>query len=84
VTKNRVINLLERLSSGWRPKWINVDLCCETSTQILKKFKVENNYVICSREIVKGSRYIQDMGHTTFRRYPTVGPTLGQSVQKIH
>jgi len=59
VTKNRVINLLERLSSGWIPKWINVDLCCETSSQILKKFKVENNYVICSIEIVKGSRYIQ-------------------------
>jgi len=59
VTKNKVINLLERLSSGWRPKWSNVDLSCENSTQILKKFKVENNYVICSIEIVRTSRYIQ-------------------------
>ncbi|KOM26457.1 hypothetical protein LR48_Vigan272s004500 [Vigna angularis] len=59
ASKNKVINLIERLSSGWRPKWNNVDLCCENSTHILKKFKVETNYVICSIEIVKGSRYIQ-------------------------
>lgn len=60
ASKNRVINLIERLSSGRRPKWNNVDLCCENSNHVLKKFKVETNYVICSIEIVKlGSRYIQ-------------------------
>jgi len=36
-----------------------VDLSCENSTQILKMFKVENYYVICSIEIIKTSRYMQ-------------------------
>ncbi|KAL2322364.1 hypothetical protein Fmac_026743 [Flemingia macrophylla] len=57
--KKKVLNLLGRLSSGWRPKMITVDLCCENSSQILKQFKVESYYIICSIEIVKTSRYIQ-------------------------
>nr|KYP39275.1 Helicase SEN1 [Cajanus cajan] len=57
--KKKVINLLGRLSSGWRPKKIAVDLSCENSSQILKQFKVESFYIICSIDIVKTSRYIQ-------------------------
>nr|KYP36814.1 Helicase sen1 [Cajanus cajan] len=57
--KRGVINLLKRLSRGWRPKSFTMDLSCENSTQILKQFKVESFYVICSIEIVKASRYIQ-------------------------
>ncbi|KAH1189210.1 TPR and ankyrin repeat-containing protein 1 [Glycine max] len=57
--KKNVINLLIRLSSGWRPKRFSVDLSCENSSQMLKQFKVESFYVICSIDIVKASRYIQ-------------------------
>ncbi|GKC47736.1 UvrD-like helicase, ATP-binding domain, P-loop containing nucleoside triphosphate hydrolase, partial [Tanacetum coccineum] len=39
--KKLVLNLLLKLSSGWRPKNRSVDSCCETSSQILKQFKVE-------------------------------------------
>ncbi|KDP32609.1 hypothetical protein JCGZ_13159 [Jatropha curcas] len=58
-TKTSVLNLLLRLSSGWRPKKRNVDLTCESSSQILKQFKVEELYVICSVDIVKEVKYIQ-------------------------
>ncbi|KDP36301.1 hypothetical protein JCGZ_09516 [Jatropha curcas] len=58
-TRTSVLNLLLRLSSGWRPKKRNVDLTCESSSQILKQFKVEELYVICSVDIVKEVKYIQ-------------------------
>ncbi|XP_061353992.1 uncharacterized protein LOC133298681 [Gastrolobium bilobum] len=58
-SKNMVINLLQRLSSGWRPKRTSTELSCENSSHILKQFKVESRYVICSIDIVKVSRYIQ-------------------------
>ncbi|XP_076911049.1 uncharacterized protein LOC143568899 [Bidens hawaiensis] len=34
-------------------------MCCEKSSQILKKFKVEGLYVICSIDIIKEVKYIQ-------------------------
>ncbi|XP_059624937.1 uncharacterized protein LOC132268175 [Cornus florida] len=58
-TKKSVMNLLLKLSSGWRPKRRNVDSVCESSSQIVKQFKVEGLYVVCTIDIVKESRYIQ-------------------------
>ncbi|GKB78324.1 UvrD-like helicase, ATP-binding domain, P-loop containing nucleoside triphosphate hydrolase [Tanacetum coccineum] len=48
-----------KLSSGWRPKKRSVDLCCEKSSQIVKQFKVEGFYVICTIDIIKEVKYIQ-------------------------
>ncbi|KAK4406243.1 Helicase SEN1 [Sesamum angolense] len=57
--KKWVINLLLKLASGWRPKKINVDWTCKGSSYVLKKFKVENYYVVCSIDIIKDSIYEQ-------------------------
>ena len=48
-----MINLLLKLSSGWRPKKKCVDPICGDSSQILKQFKVEGLYVVCANDIVK-------------------------------
>lgn len=52
-SKISVINVLERLANGWRPRGRTVELVCENSSKILKQFKVERRYIICSIEIVK-------------------------------
>nr|KAJ0190303.1 hypothetical protein LSAT_V11C800402640 [Lactuca sativa] len=57
--KKVVLNLLLKLSGGWRPKNRSVDLCCERSSQIMKQFKVEGLYVICTVDIIKEVKYIQ-------------------------
>lgn len=57
--KMSVLNLLLRLSSGWRPKKKTVDMICEKSCMVLKKFKVHGLYMLCSIDIVKEFRYIQ-------------------------
>ncbi|KAI8552028.1 hypothetical protein RHMOL_Rhmol06G0232800 [Rhododendron molle] len=57
--KKSVIQLLLKLSCGWRPKKKNVDSVCESSSQILKQFKVEGLYIVCSIDIIKDSMYIQ-------------------------
>ncbi|KAJ6903318.1 hypothetical protein NC651_020731 [Populus alba x Populus x berolinensis] len=57
--KTLVLYLLLKLSSGWRPKKRNVDFICGSSSQILKQFKVEGLYVICSIDLVKEIRYKQ-------------------------
>ncbi|GJZ38913.1 UvrD-like helicase, ATP-binding domain, P-loop containing nucleoside triphosphate hydrolase [Tanacetum coccineum] len=57
--KKLVLNLLLKLSGGWRPKNRSVDLCCETSSQFLRQFKVEGLYVICTIDIIKEVNYIQ-------------------------
>ncbi|KAK7400973.1 hypothetical protein VNO78_12282 [Psophocarpus tetragonolobus] len=54
-SKNKVVDLLKRLSSGWRPKSSSEN----SSKTILKQFKVLNHSVIWSVEIIKTSRYIQ-------------------------
>lgn len=54
-----VMNRLMRLSCGWRPKRINVDVNCGSSGQIVKKFKVENLYVLCTVDIEKELNYVQ-------------------------
>ncbi|XVF85502.1 hypothetical protein PTKIN_Ptkin17bG0122800 [Pterospermum kingtungense] len=58
-TKKSVLNLLLKLSCGWRPKKRNVDLICETSSMVLKEFKVESLYIVCSVDVVKEQRYTQ-------------------------
>ncbi|PWA79190.1 uvrD-like Helicase, ATP-binding domain, P-loop containing nucleoside triphosphate hydrolase [Artemisia annua] len=50
---------LSEIICGWRPKNTSVELCCETSSQILKQFKVERLYVICTIDIIKEVNYIQ-------------------------
>ncbi|XP_060210817.1 uncharacterized protein LOC132637797 [Lycium barbarum] len=57
--KKSVINLLVKLASGWRPKRKNVDSISESSSQIVKQFKVEGRYVVCSVDIQKESTYTQ-------------------------
>ncbi|KAG5545647.1 hypothetical protein RHGRI_017957 [Rhododendron griersonianum] len=57
--KKSVIQLLLKLSCGWRPKKKNVDSVCESSSQILKQFKVEGFYIVSSIDIIKDSMYIQ-------------------------
>ncbi|XP_010246017.1 PREDICTED: uncharacterized protein LOC104589402 [Nelumbo nucifera] len=56
-TQKSVINLLLRLANGWRPKKINY--ICESSSQLVKQFKIGYLYVICSVDIMKYSQYIQ-------------------------
>lgn len=38
---------------------MKVDLLCGNSSQILKKFKIGDLYVVCSTDIVKELRYTQ-------------------------
>lgn len=57
--KKVVLNVLLKLSGGWRPNNKSVDICCENSSQILKKFRVEGLYIICSVDIIKEVKYIQ-------------------------
>ncbi|KAL5700837.1 hypothetical protein ACHQM5_026241 [Ranunculus cassubicifolius] len=54
-----VINLLLKLSSGWRPKKRNVDCVYENSSQLIQQFKVEGLYLISTIDIVKESTFIQ-------------------------
>ncbi|PWA75023.1 hypothetical protein CTI12_AA245630 [Artemisia annua] len=57
--KKQVLNLLLKLSSAWRPKNRSTDFCCKSSSQILKQFKVEGLYVICTNDIIKEVKYVQ-------------------------
>ncbi|XP_076952702.1 uncharacterized protein LOC143626518 [Bidens hawaiensis] len=57
--KKRILDFLLKLSVGWRPKNRSVDVCRESSSQILKKYKVEGLYVICSVDIIKEVKHIQ-------------------------
>ncbi|KAJ4972464.1 hypothetical protein NE237_005638 [Protea cynaroides] len=57
--KKSVINLLLKLSCGWRPKKRNIDTICESSGQLVKQLKVENVYIICSIDIMKYESYMQ-------------------------
>ncbi|KAA8532336.1 hypothetical protein F0562_032409 [Nyssa sinensis] len=50
--RNLVLLLLLKLCNGWRPKR-SKDIICESSLHILKKFKVQGLYIICSVDIVK-------------------------------
>ncbi|KAK2992171.1 hypothetical protein RJ640_000807, partial [Escallonia rubra] len=56
--KNLSLLLLSKLSSGWRPK-SNAGVSCESSSNILRKFKVGELFIVCSVDIVKESWFIQ-------------------------
>ncbi|PNX96084.1 regulator of nonsense transcripts-like protein, partial [Trifolium pratense] len=54
--QKKVFDVLVRLANGWRPRGRTIELACEISSHILKQFKVETHYIICSVEIVKDLR----------------------------
>ncbi|PWA47179.1 hypothetical protein CTI12_AA501530 [Artemisia annua] len=56
--KKLVLNILLRLSTGWRPK-ISLGLCQENSSKGLKQFNVEGLYIICTLDIIKDIQYEQ-------------------------
>ncbi|GMJ04502.1 hypothetical protein HRI_004119400 [Hibiscus trionum] len=56
-TQKSVLNLLLKLSCGLRPKR-NVNLICESSSMVLKQFKVEGLYIVCSIDIEKEQWYM--------------------------
>ncbi|KAJ9145900.1 hypothetical protein P3X46_028228 [Hevea brasiliensis] len=58
-TKKLILNLLLRLSCGWRPKRRSTNLVCDDFSQMLKQFKVKDLHIICSIDVVKDSCYIQ-------------------------
>ncbi|KAI3778679.1 hypothetical protein L2E82_08062 [Cichorium intybus] len=55
--KNLVVDLLQKLSGGWRPSDGNID--CKTSSKVLKSCKVEGLHVIWTVDIIKEVKYIQ-------------------------
>ncbi|KAL8056362.1 hypothetical protein ABFX02_04G115400 [Erythranthe guttata] len=57
--KKLVLTVLLKLASGWRPKNINVDYKCESSSYIVKQIKVARYYVVCSIDLVKDPVYVQ-------------------------
>ncbi|CAH9131432.1 unnamed protein product [Cuscuta epithymum] len=57
--KKAVLNLLLKLSGGWRPKRKGVDLMCQSSSQIVKQFKVEGQYIVCTVDIQRELKYTQ-------------------------
>ncbi|KAH9622148.1 hypothetical protein KSS87_022821 [Heliosperma pusillum] len=59
--KKSVMNVLVKLSNGWRPKKIRVDPVCDSAIQIVKQYKVEGRYIISTIDIIKEVRYIQVM-----------------------
>nr|XP_043619857.1 uncharacterized protein LOC122591668 [Erigeron canadensis] len=58
-SKKLVLNLLLRLSGGWRPKNRSVDLHCVKSSHILKQFKVAGLYVMCTIDVIMEFNYVQ-------------------------
>lgn len=57
--KKLVLNCLLKVSGGWRPKNKSVDMYCANSSHIIKQFKVEWLYVICTIDIIKEVNYTQ-------------------------
>ncbi|GKA40041.1 UvrD-like helicase, ATP-binding domain, P-loop containing nucleoside triphosphate hydrolase, partial [Tanacetum coccineum] len=56
--RSLALNLLVRLSTGWRPKR-SLGLCQENSSKGLKQFDVEGLYIICTLDIIKDIQYEQ-------------------------
>ncbi|XP_016652647.1 PREDICTED: uncharacterized protein LOC103343754 [Prunus mume] len=57
--KKSVLNLLLKLSTGWRPKKPNVGTICGSYSHILRKYMVEGHYIVCTTDIAKDVKYIQ-------------------------
>ncbi|KAH9622535.1 hypothetical protein KSS87_017350 [Heliosperma pusillum] len=58
-TKRSVMNLLVKLSCGWRPKKVKVDPVCGSAIQIAKQYKVEGRYIICTNDIARALSFSQ-------------------------
>ncbi|ONI29819.1 hypothetical protein PRUPE_1G215600 [Prunus persica] len=54
--RKSVLYLLLKLSDGWRFKKPNV---CGSSSPILRQYKVEGLYIVCTTDIAKDVKYIQ-------------------------
>ncbi|BFG15995.1 hypothetical protein CerSpe_022680 [Prunus speciosa] len=54
--KKSVLYLLLKLSAGWRSKKPNV---CGSSSPILRQYKVEGLYIVCTTDVAKDVKYIQ-------------------------
>ncbi|ONI28251.1 hypothetical protein PRUPE_1G134300, partial [Prunus persica] len=57
--KKSVLNLLLKLYSGWRPKNRNVGIICGSSSPILRQYKFEGLYIVCTTDIAKDVKYVQ-------------------------
>ncbi|KAM7274394.1 hypothetical protein ACFE04_029058 [Oxalis oulophora] len=57
-TKKNILNLLLKLSTGWRPKKRS-NMHDSVSGSILNKFKVDNLFIVCSIDIIKDINYTQ-------------------------
>nr|GEY47095.1 UvrD-like helicase, ATP-binding domain, P-loop containing nucleoside triphosphate hydrolase [Tanacetum cinerariifolium] len=57
--KKLVLNLLLRLSTGWRPENRNSGLSAEDSSQSLNQLNVEGLYILSTIDIVKDIKYVQ-------------------------
>ncbi|KAI3963521.1 hypothetical protein MKW98_022943 [Papaver atlanticum] len=58
-TQKSVVNLLVKLSNGWRPKKLEVEILCGNSVQLVKQYKVGRIYIISSVDVAKYSCYTQ-------------------------
>ncbi|RZC62630.1 hypothetical protein C5167_024386 [Papaver somniferum] len=58
-TQKLVINLLLKLSNGWRPRKLKSDTYCGSPLQLLKQYKVGGLYILSSVDIAKDSSYTQ-------------------------
>ncbi|KAM7273661.1 hypothetical protein ACFE04_028325 [Oxalis oulophora] len=57
-TKKNILNILLKLSTGWRPnKTSTSSVVASVCGSILNKFKVENLYIVCSVDIIKDINY---------------------------
>lgn len=80
--KKLALRLLLRLSGGWRPKNQSVDYYFEKSSHILKQFKVEGMYVICTIDIIKDVKYVQVLKVWDILRLEEI-PKLTKRLEKI-
>ncbi|KAI3972839.1 hypothetical protein MKX01_019497 [Papaver californicum] len=58
-TQKCVINLLLKLSNGWRPRKLKLDTFCGSPMQLLKQYKVGGLYILTSVDVAKDSSYTQ-------------------------
>ncbi|MCL7045377.1 hypothetical protein MKW94_013410, partial [Papaver nudicaule] len=58
-TQKFVINLLLKLSNGWRPRKLKGDTFCGSPIQLLKQYKVGGLYILSSVDIAKDTSYTQ-------------------------
>ncbi|CAH9085205.1 unnamed protein product [Cuscuta europaea] len=74
--KKAALNLLLKLAGGWRPKRKTVDLTCQSSSQIVKQFKVEGQYIVCTVDIQRELKYTQILRVWDFLPLDDVGKLL--------